>query len=154
MTERLFAAIGRADLNENPDFKTNAERIKRRHEVDAIVGGWIKERTLAENIAYFEEAGVTAAPVYDIGQFLEDPHVQERGIVFEAPDDEMGEVPMHPSCPSSAARRGLRSPRRQSSPMRDLHRIGYSTGASALARSVIWHGRLAALVADPARQRS
>jgi len=86
MTERLFAAIGRADLNENPDFKTNSERIKRRREVDAIVGGWIKERTLAENIAFFEEAGVTAAPVYDIGQFLEDPHVQERGIVFEAPD--------------------------------------------------------------------
>ncbi|MBI1727953.1 MAG: CoA transferase, partial [Candidatus Rokubacteria bacterium] len=71
MTERLFAAIGRADLNEHPDFKTNSERIKRRHEVDAIVGGWIMERTLAENIAYFEEAGVTAAPVYDIGQFLE-----------------------------------------------------------------------------------
>ncbi len=41
------------------------------------------------------KAGVTAAPVYDIGQFLEDPHVQERGIVLEAPDDEMGEVPMH-----------------------------------------------------------
>jgi crotonobetainyl-CoA:carnitine CoA-transferase CaiB-like acyl-CoA transferase len=99
MTERLFAAIGRADLNENPDFKTNAERIKRRGEVDAIVGGWIKERTLAENIAYFEKAGVTAAPVYDIGQFLEDPHVQERGIVVEAPDDEMGEVPMHAVVP-------------------------------------------------------
>ena len=99
MTERLFAAIGRADLNENPDFKTNAERIKRRREVDAIVGDWIKERTLAENIAFFEEAGVTAAPVYDIGQFLEDPHVQERGIGFEAPDDEMGEVPMHAVVP-------------------------------------------------------
>ena len=40
-------------------------------------------------------AGVTAAPVYDIGQFLEDPHVQQRGIVIEAPDADMGEVPMH-----------------------------------------------------------
>ena len=99
MTERLFAAIGRAALNDDPRFKTNAERIKRREEVDRIVGEFIGERTLAENVAFFEEAGVTAGPVYDIGQFLDDPHVQERGIVVEAPDDEMGDTPMHAPVP-------------------------------------------------------
>jgi formyl-CoA transferase len=137
MTERLFAAIGRADLNENPDFKTNAERIKRRREVDAIVGGWIKERTLAENIAFFEEAGVTAAPVYDIGQLLEDPHVQERGIVFEAPDDEMGEVPMHAIVPRLSRTPGaMRTP----APKVGQHnlevyaRIGYSDERLAALR--------------------
>jgi formyl-CoA transferase len=137
MTERLFAAIGRADLNENPDFKTNAERIKRRREVDAIVGGWIKERTLAENIAFFEEAGVTAAPVYDIGQLVEDPHVQERGIVFEAPDDEMGEVPMHAIVPRFSRTPGaLRTP----APKVGQHneevytRIGYSDERLAALR--------------------
>ena len=142
MTERLFAAIGRADLNENPDFKTNAERIKRRPEVDAIVGGWIMERTLAENIDFFEEAGVTAAPVYDIGQFLEDPHVQERGIVVEAPDDEMGEVPMHAVVPRLSRTPGaLRSP----APTVGQHneevytRLGYSAErlASLRQRGVI-----------------
>ena len=46
MTERLFRTIGRGDLNDDPAFRTNAERIKRRAEVDAIVGGWIGERTL------------------------------------------------------------------------------------------------------------
>src|SRR5262249_52020406 len=73
--------------------------VKRREEVDAIVGGFIKQRTLADAIRFFEEAEVTAGPVYDIGQFLEDPHVQARGIVVEAPDDEMGEVPMHAVVP-------------------------------------------------------
>ncbi len=137
MTERLFAAIGRADLNESPDFKTNAERIKRRPEVDAIVGGWIEERTLAENIAFFEEAGVTAAPVYDIGQFLEDPHVQERGIVLEVPDDEMGEVPMHAVVPRLSRTPGaLRTP----APTVGQHneevytRIGYSDERLAALR--------------------
>lgn len=111
MTERLFQAIGRDDLNGNPVFATNAERIKRRHEVDAIVGGWIGQRTLAENIAHFETAGVTAAPVYDIRQFLEDPHVQERGIVVEIPDEEMGRVPMHDVVPRLSRTPGvLRSP--------------------------------------------
>ncbi len=129
MTERLFAAIGRADLNEDPAFKTNAERVKRRHEVDAIVGGFIGQQTLAEAIEFFEQAGVTAAPVYDIGQFLADPHVQERGIVVEAPDDEMGTVPMHAPVPRlDRTPGGLRAP----APKLGQHteeiftRIGYS----------------------------
>jgi formyl-CoA transferase len=111
MTERLFAAIGRADLNADPRFKTNAERIKRRAEVDGIVGGFIKARTLAENVAFFEEQGVTAGPVYDIAQFLDDPHVQARGIVVDAPDEEMGEVPMHAPVPALSRTPGtLRTP--------------------------------------------
>ncbi len=111
MTERLFRAIGRDDLNSDPNFKTNVERVKRRAEVDAIVGGWIAMRSLAENIAFFESTGVTAAPVYDIGQFVEDPHVQARGIVVEAPDDELGEVPMHDVVPRLSRTPGvLRNP--------------------------------------------
>jgi len=111
MTERLFRAIGRGDLNEDPAFKTNAARIKRRQEVDGIVGGFIRQRTLAEAVEFFEEAGVTAAPVYDIAQFLDDPHVRERAIVVEAPDSEMGEVPMHAVVPRlSGSPGGLRTP--------------------------------------------
>ena len=34
----------------------------------------------------FEAAEVTAAPVYDIDQFIADPHVQAREIVMELPD--------------------------------------------------------------------
>jgi formyl-CoA transferase len=129
MTERLFRAIGRDDLNQNPDFKTNTERVKRRAEVDAIVGGFIKQRSLAEAIEFFEKAEVTAAPVYDISQFLDDPHVQERGIVVETPDEDMGEIPMHAIVPRLSGTPGrLRSP----APKIGQHnreifsRIGYS----------------------------
>lgn len=129
MTERLFRAVGRADLNEDPAFKTNAERIKRRAEVDRIVGGFIGQRTLVEVVEFFEEAGVAAAPVYDVRQFLDDAHVQERGIVVEAPDDEMTGVPMHAPVPRlSGTPAGLRTP----APALGQHneeiytRIGYS----------------------------
>jgi crotonobetainyl-CoA:carnitine CoA-transferase CaiB-like acyl-CoA transferase len=129
MTERLFAAIGRGDLNSDPRFKTNAERIKRRDEVDAIVGGFIEARTLAENIAFFEEAGVTAGPVYDIAQFLDDPHVQARGIVVDVPDDEMGQTPMHAPVPRLSRTPGvLRTPAPEVGQHNDeiYGRIGYS----------------------------
>ena len=103
--------------------------MKRRAEVDAIVGDFIKQRPLTDAIDFFEQAGVTAAPVYDIGQFLEDPHVQERGIVVEAPDADMGEVPMHAVVPRLSGTPGrLRTP----APAIGQHnrevfsRIGYS----------------------------
>src|SRR5262249_29858869 len=67
MTERLFAAIGRADLNDDPAFKTNAERVKRRPEVDAIVGGFIGQRTRAGAIRVLEKAGGHPAPRYGSG---------------------------------------------------------------------------------------
>ena len=66
---------------------------------EAPLRDFIRARTLDEALAVFEQAEVTAAPVYDIEQFLADPHVQAREIVTDLPDDEMGSVPMHAVVP-------------------------------------------------------
>src|SRR5215471_710910 len=95
MAERLFRTIGRADMIDDPRFRTNADRVKNIDACDRPVAEFIKARTLADNLAIFEAAEVTAAPVYDIAQFIADPHVRARQIVTEMPDDEMGAVPMH-----------------------------------------------------------
>lgn len=100
MTERLFSAIGRGDLNENPDYKTAPARVKRRSEVDAIVGGWIKQYTLTENLVFFEKNGITAAPVYNIAQLIEDPHIQHREVVYEVPDEDLGSLMMNCAAPA------------------------------------------------------
>lgn len=129
MAERLLKAVGHGDMLEDPRFRTNAERVKHRELVDEAVGGWIRQRSLAEAIGYFEEAGVTAAPVYNIAQFVEDPHVQERGILVELPDDEMGHVPMHAVTPRLDGTPGLiRTPAPEIGQHNDeiYARIGYS----------------------------
>ena len=95
MAERLFRSIGRADLVEDPRYKTNAQRVKNAAQLDAIIGGFIAERTQADNVAFFEQAEVTIGPIYDISQFIEDPHVLEREILADYPDAEMGSLPMH-----------------------------------------------------------
>jgi crotonobetainyl-CoA:carnitine CoA-transferase CaiB-like acyl-CoA transferase len=95
MTERVFRAIGRPDLIENPRYRTNAERVKHAAELDAIIGEFMGKMTLAENLAFFDQHEVTVGPVYDISQILDDPHVKAREMVVEYPDDEMGSVPMH-----------------------------------------------------------
>jgi crotonobetainyl-CoA:carnitine CoA-transferase CaiB-like acyl-CoA transferase len=95
MTERLFRAIGRPELIADPRYATNAERLKRAGELDAIIGEFIAARTQAENAAYFEKHEVTIGPVYDIAQIVEDPHVIERELVADYPDADMGAFPMH-----------------------------------------------------------
>lgn len=95
MAERVFKVIGREDAVYLPEFKNNAERVKHREQVDEMIGGWVSRHDLDDALAMFGQAGVTAGPVYDIAQFLEDPHVIEREVVVDLPDDDVGRVPMH-----------------------------------------------------------
>jgi crotonobetainyl-CoA:carnitine CoA-transferase CaiB-like acyl-CoA transferase len=95
MAERLFRAIGRADMIDDPRFRTNTDRVRNIDACDGIVAAWIAERTLADVMAVFEAAEVTATPIFEIDQLLDDPHVQARGVLVEAPDDEAGSVLMH-----------------------------------------------------------
>ena len=99
MAERIFRVIGRDDMNSDPRYATNEDRVAHRHEVDAAVGGWIGERTLAENMAIFERESVTVAPVYEIDQICEDEHFVEREIVVELPDEDLGTIAHHNTFP-------------------------------------------------------
>jgi crotonobetainyl-CoA:carnitine CoA-transferase CaiB-like acyl-CoA transferase len=95
MAERLFRAIGRADMIDDPRFRTNTDRVRNIDECDGAVAAFIAARTLDENMAIFQAAEVTASPVYEIDQLIDDEHIQARGVIVEAPDDEMGSVLMH-----------------------------------------------------------
>jgi crotonobetainyl-CoA:carnitine CoA-transferase CaiB-like acyl-CoA transferase len=95
MAERLFRAVGRADMIADPRFKTNADRVRNAEECERPIREFIAARTLADALKVFEEAEVTAAPVYEIDQFVADPHVRAREIVVELPDDDLDAIPMH-----------------------------------------------------------
>jgi crotonobetainyl-CoA:carnitine CoA-transferase CaiB-like acyl-CoA transferase len=111
MAERLFRAIGREDVIADPRFRTNTDRVKNATECEAPIVEFIAARTLEENMAVFETAEVTASPVYDIDQFLADPHVQARGIVVDVPDAQTGSLTMHNIIPRLADTPGkLRAP--------------------------------------------
>jgi formyl-CoA transferase len=111
MTERLFRAIGRPELIEDPRYATNAGRLQHADELDAIIGSFIAQRTQAENVAFFEKFEVTIGPVYDIAQIVEDPHVIERELLADYPDADMGAFPMHHVMPRLSRTPGaIRSP--------------------------------------------
>lgn len=95
MAERLLRAIGRPDMIDDPRFRNNTDRVRHAEECEAPIAEFIAARTLDENMKAFAAAEVTAAPVYDIDQFLADPHVVEREIVVDVPDEQTGQLTMH-----------------------------------------------------------
>jgi len=95
MAERLFRTIGREDMITDPRFRTNNDRVRNAETCEAPIVAFIGARTLAENMEIFERAEVTASPVYDIDQFMADPHVIARDILVDLPDREIGRLPMH-----------------------------------------------------------
>jgi formyl-CoA transferase len=99
MAMRVLTKIGRPELTTDPRFSTNIERVKNGLELDRIIGGFIKERDLAANLTFFDEAGVTIGPVYDISQIVADDYVLEREALIEIPDADMGDLPTHPVVP-------------------------------------------------------
>ncbi len=95
MAERVFRAIGRADMIDDPRYRTNADRVARGDEVNDIVAAWVKERTLAEVLEVFGEASITASPIYDISDIVQDRHVEEREVLVDLPDEELGRARHH-----------------------------------------------------------
>ncbi len=99
MAQRLFRAIGRPDMVDDPKFADNSARLDNVDEVDAVLQDFIGRKTLAENLTFFEEAEVTVGPVYDPPDFEADAHVKARGVLVEVPDNDLGTVPMHDVVP-------------------------------------------------------
>jgi crotonobetainyl-CoA:carnitine CoA-transferase CaiB-like acyl-CoA transferase len=111
MAERVFRLVGREDMINDPRYKDNTNRVKYREEIDAIVGAWVGAQTRDQALKAFTDAAVTAAPVYDISDLLEDEHAVGRGIFEELPDDDLGWVQMHVPVPRlSATPAGYRRP--------------------------------------------
>jgi crotonobetainyl-CoA:carnitine CoA-transferase CaiB-like acyl-CoA transferase len=95
MAERFFRAIDREDIIANPKFRTNTERVANNDELDPIVADFMAGKTQAELLELFEAADVTVGPVADVAQLIDHPYINDRAIIVDMPDPEMGRVPMH-----------------------------------------------------------
>jgi crotonobetainyl-CoA:carnitine CoA-transferase CaiB-like acyl-CoA transferase len=87
---RVFRAIDRPQLADDPAYVDPVRRQERAAEVDDLVAEWVGERTLDEAMRVFEAAEVTAAPVYDARQLLADEHLQARGTFVSVDDADFG----------------------------------------------------------------
>jgi crotonobetainyl-CoA:carnitine CoA-transferase CaiB-like acyl-CoA transferase len=106
MAERLFQAIGRADMIGDPRFRTNTDRVKHRALVDQAVDAWFATKPRAEALAIMQAAEVTVGPVYDVADAVADAHFRERAIIVDVEDAEFGQLAVHNIVPRLSATPG------------------------------------------------
>nr|WP_248306386.1 CoA transferase [Devosia oryzisoli] len=95
VARRIFEIIGRPEMNNDPRFASNSDRVRHREVVDAAIGAWFAQRTRDAALAEMRGAGATVGPVYNIEDGMTDPHFQEREIIVALDDAEFGAMPMH-----------------------------------------------------------
>ena len=95
IARRIFEAIGRSDMLDDPRFRTNEDRVRHRELVDAAVGDWFARHDHDEALGIMREAGATVGPIYSPADAAADPHFAERGVTVETADADYGQLPMH-----------------------------------------------------------
>ncbi|MGB7180931.1 MAG: CoA transferase, partial [Burkholderiaceae bacterium] len=95
MWEKVAKMIGRPELITDPKYATTGDRVKNRVELDKIVAEYFSRHTLAENLQQCEQAGVTAGPICDAAELLDNEYIKGRGVLVDVDDSDHGSLPMH-----------------------------------------------------------
>lgn len=106
VARRIFEIIGRADMNDDPRFRSNSERLKHRDLVDEAIGAWFAVRSHDEALAIMRDSGATVGPIYNIADATDDAHFSEREVIVSLDDAEHGTLPMHNIVPRLSATPG------------------------------------------------
>jgi crotonobetainyl-CoA:carnitine CoA-transferase CaiB-like acyl-CoA transferase len=107
VARRIFEIIGRPDMNEDPRFATNSDRVRNRALVDEAVGAWFAGRNSADALTEMRAAGATVGPIFNIAEAMNDNHFAEREIIVEAEDEDFGALPMHDIVPRLSGTPGV-----------------------------------------------
>ncbi|MEA2384115.1 MAG: hypothetical protein QOH72_4086 [Solirubrobacteraceae bacterium] len=91
---RVMAVVGRPDIADEDWFPSARERVARADMLDAIVAGWIGAHDFDAVMGAFEDAGAAIAPIYDMEQLVNDPHVRAAELITTVEDDDLGTLQM------------------------------------------------------------
>ncbi|MDZ7653258.1 MAG: CoA transferase [Burkholderiaceae bacterium] len=105
--ERIADALGHPEWKTDARFATNTGRMTNRTTLVEAMTAVLAGRGNAHWIAAFDAAGVPAGPVHSIGEALEHPQAQARGMVVEVEHAEAGRTralgcPLHFSATPTA----------------------------------------------------
>jgi crotonobetainyl-CoA:carnitine CoA-transferase CaiB-like acyl-CoA transferase len=95
MAERVLDAIGKPEGVSDPRYVNNAARIANVDSLDEMIGSFVAQRTLEENLVHFGQFEVTVGPMMNVDQLMRDPHVIGRQVLVEVPDPQLGSIMMH-----------------------------------------------------------
>jgi crotonobetainyl-CoA:carnitine CoA-transferase CaiB-like acyl-CoA transferase len=85
----LAGALGHPEWASDPDFRSNAERVKNRERINALVADIVKTKTRDHWQATLDAAGVPCAPMLGLDEVLAHPQSRALGMLQDAPDGGM-----------------------------------------------------------------
>ncbi|MGA3114781.1 MAG: CoA transferase [Syntrophobacteraceae bacterium] len=99
--ERLMECVGHPEMNEDPRFQSNAERIKdqNRKIINQVVSEWVGSLDLDKVLERCEQMGITIGPIATMRDVAEDPHYRERGSMVDIEDPLTGRTLKIPNIP-------------------------------------------------------
>ena len=89
--ERFCRAAGAPELLEDPDFASNALRVRNRDRLISMIEAVTRTRGTDAWMEALESAGVPCAPVNTIDRVFADPQVEARGMQIRMPHPLAGE---------------------------------------------------------------
>ncbi len=90
--KRLVEAIGRADLSEDPRFRTRADRIERYAELVSVLAGVFRGASRAVWLDRLGRHDVPSAPVHTLEEAFADPQVRHLGMQVGLDHPRMGHI--------------------------------------------------------------
>jgi len=103
---RLCAVIGNPELADDERFSKHTARGANMKELDGIIGGWTKVRTVDEVDVLMQKAGVPAGRIYRAPEMLEDPQYKAREAIIEIPTEEWPDLKMQNVFPKMSKTQG------------------------------------------------
>jgi formyl-CoA transferase len=115
LNERIWKSlcemIAMPELQDDPRFARNPDRIKNRQCLCEIIDGKMQEKTVDEWVALFDKAGIPCGPINTFKRAFEDPQVLHLGLVQEVNHPHYGKAKVvGPPAEFSESDIGIQSP--------------------------------------------
>ncbi len=90
--EKLAIVMGREELIDHEDYKTNNDRTKpeNRRRLNDIIQQWFSGMEKETALDIFRREGITAGPIYNMKDIAADEHYRARGSIAEIEDPPTG----------------------------------------------------------------
>jgi CoA:oxalate CoA-transferase len=89
---RVLDVVGRPELKGNPDYGSREQRHARETEINAMIETWSQALPRDEAFAILRENRVPVAPIRNLEDVKNDPHMHARGTLQRMTHPAMGEI--------------------------------------------------------------
>jgi formyl-CoA transferase len=85
-------AIGLPEMETDPRFATNADRMTNLRELEEVIEATMVQHDRAHWLARLEAAGIPAGPINSVPEAIADPHTEARGMLQEQEHPDFGTI--------------------------------------------------------------